>query len=190
MPYTRAYHYLVQPDPLPAVPYSLPAVNLSGTDAFQNDSGQRIPSEELERTLHRLVVPIAALDPAEAVTAAKSLNLRERIAELLSQLEQRYKLTASIKRHLKERSLETSSQLLNLERPMSFGDPAADRKRSELESRMDQLYREGTREQHECWKDQLNLREQLLEASSEYRLAGWRSRLITGLGYGLGPERS
>ena len=57
-------------------------------------------------------------------------------------------------------------------------------RRSELETRQEHLYREGTREQQDFWKDQQKLREQLMELLNEYRLVAWRSSLITSLSYG------
>lgn len=184
MPYSRSYHYRREtgigvaslstyqvPD---AKPFSQNTDTLPLTPSTVDD-------ETLERILARVTLPLYFLEPVEAFQTAHRLGLKERIAELLHQLELRYELTRSVKSRLKTASLDAGSHLLNLERLNRFVDPTVDSRRSQLESRLDSLYREVAREQHEFWKDQQGLREQLIELLNEYRLAAWRSGLVTGL---------
>ncbi len=185
MQYTRACHYLAHALPSASPPYGWPPDGKpaldSSTYAAPNPSTTETDADTLERILRSVTLPLYGLEPVEALQTAHRLSLKERIGELLRQLGLRHELTRSVKDRLKAASLDAGSQLLNLERLNRFTDPTVDSRRSQLESRLDGLYREGTREQHEFWKDQQSLREQLVELLNEYRLAAWRARLVTGL---------
>lgn len=188
MSYTTAYHYLDGDFAPPSSEYgrsvrSMSSV-LSHAHATPDSATQTHDDETLDRILRQATHPLQAMDPLD-VLVQKGLSLKERIRELLRQLELRYSLNQSIKDHLKEASLKTSSTLLNVERLAQRGDPMAVQRRSQSESRLDKLYQQGTGEQLDFWKDQQRLREQLVELLNEYRQAAARDRLIGSLRYGV-----
>ena len=189
MSYTTAYHYLEGHFAPASSEYgSSPIRMVSGLSRAYATSGvttQALDDETLDRILRQATHPLQTMDPLD-VLVQKGLSLKERIRELLRQLELRYSLNQSIKDHLKQASLKTSSTLLNAERLAQLGDPVAVQRRSQSESRLDKLYQQGTGEQLDFWKDQQRLREQLVELLNEYRQAAARDRLIGSLRYGVG----
>ncbi len=189
MSYITAYHYFPS-DPVAASSEYGRSPNrmssgLSQAYATSDVTTQVLDDETLDRILRQATHPLQTMDPLD-VLVQKGLSLKERIRELLRQLELRHGLNQSIKDHLKEVSLKTSSTLLNVERLAQLGDPMANQRRSQSESRLDKLYQQGTGEQLDFWKDQQRLREQLVELLNEYRQAAARDRLIGSLRYGVG----
>ena len=188
MSYTTAYHYLEGHfEPASSEYSSSPIRMVSGHSqayATSDLTTQTLDDETLDRILRQATQPLHTMDPLD-VLVQKGLSLKERIRELLRQLELRHNLNRSIKDHLKEASLKTSSTLLNVERLAQRGDPMAVQRRSQSESRLDKLYQQGTGEQLDFWKDQQRLREQLVELLNEYRQAAARDRLIGSLRYGV-----
>ena len=188
MSYTTAYHYLEGQLSRTSSEYGM-APNrmfsgLSQAYATSDVTTQALDDDTLDRILRQATHPLQTMDPLD-VLVQKGLSLKERIRELLRQLELRHSLNQSIKDHRKEASLKTSSTLLNVERLAQRGDPMAIQRRSQSESRLDKLYQQGTGEQLDFWKDQQRLREQLVELLNEYRQAAARDRLIGSLDYGV-----
>lgn len=193
MTYTPNYRYLAQAAPLTSPGYGVSPSDRRIETALPAPAYRplhlpesRVDPEQLDRALRWTVLPVLGGDPVDGLQAVRRLGLRERIAELLTQLELRDELHQSTTARLKEGRLDTRSEIVTLERIAAFRDSAIDQRRAQLETRLEGLYRETTRAQQESWKDQRELREQLLELLGEYRLLAWRGQLTAEPAYDSG----
>ena len=191
MAYTQTYQYLQGGFAPASSPYALQTGEVIVVDGTPNHTRAsidwtattRVDDEDLERLLERVSRPLQKLDPLEALPKARSLNLTDRIVELLHQLDVRYGLHRSIQGRLKSHILETRNTLLNLQPYGVPFDASMDKRRSTLESVVEHHYTDRNREELDFWKDQRELREQLIELLNEYRMAAWRNSLLIGLSY-------
>ena len=98
----RTSYYLGDPDAGFA-----PRIPDRGTDAKRLSRNSitlhptpTVDDETHERILQRVALPLYGLEPIEALQISHRLSLKERLGELLRQLERRYELTRSTKDRL------------------------------------------------------------------------------------------
>ncbi len=153
------------------------------------DSLPSVTDAQLDQTVEELLsrgTRKTHADPLDNLIFGRGTNLREQIREILFQLQLRDGLVREFQQRSAHVVQDVRSELLNLASVVRWMDPVIEKRRAGLESRLDTIYREQFRSRLDFWKDQRDLREQLVELLGQYRLAVARDQLLTDLRYGGG----